>query len=93
MSEQTAETHYVSTSINERLPYQISGEDSLKQGDYRDILSLTRVLVCGPKSKEEVDIVIDRYASEIRELVLRRFIHFILAGKLDTACFGPFTIN
>ncbi|OAY63817.1 Paladin [Ananas comosus] len=73
VSEQTAETHYVSTSINERLPYQISGEDSLKQGDYRDILSLTRVLVCGPKSKEEVDIVIDRCAGagHLRDEILQ----------------------
>ncbi|CAA6653809.1 unnamed protein product [Spirodela intermedia] len=32
-------------------PSQLVGEETLKQGDYRDILSLTRVLTHGPKSK------------------------------------------
>lgn len=59
--EETAETH-LSTAQSENLSYKPSGEESLKQGDYRDILSLTRVLICGPKSKEEVDIVIERYS-------------------------------
>lgn len=36
-------------------------EDELKQGDYRDILSLMRVLIYGPKSKAEVDTLIERY--------------------------------
>ncbi|WOL11986.1 paladin [Canna indica] len=59
-TEQTVETHFVSTSpIGMSQPF---GEDSLKQGDYRDILSLTRVLVYGPKSKQEVDNIIDRCA-------------------------------
>lgn len=61
-SEQTVETHFVSTSPFQTLPFQSSGEDALKQGDYRDILSLTRVLVYGPKSKDEVDMIIERYA-------------------------------
>lgn len=39
-----------------------SDETAHKMGDYRDILSLTRVLVCGPKSKSDVDSVIERYA-------------------------------
>lgn len=33
-----------------------------KMGDYRDILSLTRVLVYGPRSKTDVDIIIERCA-------------------------------
>ncbi|RWR94458.1 paladin isoform X2 [Cinnamomum micranthum f. kanehirae] len=37
-------------------------EEELKQGDYRDILSLMRVLLYGPKSKAEVDSVIERCA-------------------------------
>ncbi|XP_057829529.2 uncharacterized protein LOC131040594 isoform X1 [Cryptomeria japonica] len=37
-------------------------EETFKQGDYRDILSLTRVLAYGPISKTEVDVVIDRCA-------------------------------
>ncbi|XP_072951302.1 uncharacterized protein [Typha angustifolia] len=71
-TEQTAETHFVSTSPSE-IFYQNSDDDALKQGDYRDILSLTRVLVCGPKSKEEVDIVIDRCAGagHLRDDILR----------------------
>uniref|UniRef100_A0A1D1Y2D0 Paladin n=1 Tax=Anthurium amnicola TaxID=1678845 RepID=A0A1D1Y2D0_9ARAE len=40
----------------------LSGEEALKQGEYRDILSLTRVLVNGPKCKAEVDMVIERCA-------------------------------
>lgn len=44
-----------------------SSEDSYfearEKGDYRDILSLTRVLVRGPESKSDVDIVIERFAS------------------------------
>lgn len=59
-TEQTVETHFVSTSPAGRLPYQASHEDEIRQGDYRDILSLTRVLIYGPKSKEEVDTVIER---------------------------------
>ncbi|KAK5783849.1 hypothetical protein PVK06_038365 [Gossypium arboreum] len=31
-------------------------------GDYRDILSLTRVLIHSPKSKENVDTIIERCA-------------------------------
>lgn len=35
-------------------------EETCKMGDYRDILSLTRVLVHGPESKVDVDNVIER---------------------------------
>lgn len=45
----------------EDLPSRASDEEVLRMGDYRDILSLTRVLVYGPKSKTDVDIVIERY--------------------------------
>lgn len=38
----------------------VNNEELFKQGDYRDILSLTRVLASGPASKAEVDKVIDR---------------------------------
>jgi hypothetical protein len=43
---------------------QISNNDdkSYSRDDYRDILSLTRVLVHGPESKSDVDIVIERCA-------------------------------
>lgn len=46
----------------EKLPSRASDEEALKMGDYRDILSLTRVLVYGPKSKTDVDIIIERCA-------------------------------
>ncbi|TQE11556.1 hypothetical protein C1H46_002931 [Malus baccata] len=44
----------------EDLPSRASDEEALGMGDYRDILSLTRVLVYGPKSKADIDIVIER---------------------------------
>lgn len=37
-----------------------SDEAALKLGDYRDILSLTRVLAQGPRSKADVDNIIER---------------------------------
>ncbi|GER55121.1 paladin [Striga asiatica] len=39
-----------------------SDNEARKMGDYRDILSLIRVLVHGPESKADVDFVIDRCA-------------------------------
>ncbi|CAK9165927.1 unnamed protein product [Ilex paraguariensis] len=45
----------------QNLPSQID-EEAHKMGDYRDILSLTRVLVHGPESKADVDIVVERCA-------------------------------
>ena len=48
----------------EIMPSRASNEEALGMGDYRDILSLTRVLVHGPQSKADVDIVIDRYISQ-----------------------------
>jgi hypothetical protein len=59
--EETAETHFVSTSLAKNVSIKTSTDIALRQGDYRDILNLIRVLVHGPKSKEEVDAVIDRY--------------------------------
>lgn len=50
-----------SYTAEEDLPSQAPGEEVLRMGDYRDILSLTRVLVYGPKSKADVDSVIERY--------------------------------
>lgn len=38
----------------------VVGSLAFQQGDYRDILSLVRVLVNGPAMKAEVDIIIDR---------------------------------
>ena len=52
-----------SSSMSEaNLPSELSDEEALRMGDYRDILSLTRVLTHGPKSKADVDIVIEKYA-------------------------------
>lgn len=57
----TADLSYVCEHI---LHSQASEEAAFRIGDYRDILSLTRVLMYGPKSKADVDIVIERYAKE-----------------------------
>ncbi|KAJ4847728.1 hypothetical protein Tsubulata_006902 [Turnera subulata] len=46
----------------EDLPFQTSDEEALRMGDYRDILNLTRVLMHGPKSKADVDMVIEKCA-------------------------------
>ncbi|KAF2324970.1 hypothetical protein GH714_021961 [Hevea brasiliensis] len=52
-----------SFSVHEvNLPSQSCDEETLKMGDYHDILSLTRVLMYGPKSKADVDIIIDKCA-------------------------------
>ncbi|XP_034904213.1 uncharacterized protein [Populus alba] len=52
-----------SSSMSEaNLPSELSDEEALRMGDYRDILSLTRVLTYGPKSKADVDIVIEKCA-------------------------------
>lgn len=50
----------------ENLPSRASDEEARRMGDYRDILSLTRVLVYGPQSKTDVDIVIERYVILLR---------------------------
>ncbi|RAL42001.1 hypothetical protein DM860_018175 [Cuscuta australis] len=46
----------------ENLAFPFSGHKTCKMDDYRDILSLTRVLVHGPESKGDVDNVIERCA-------------------------------
>jgi hypothetical protein len=44
------------------VPKRFDDADEIyKQGDYRDVLSLTRVLANGPASKALVDKVIERY--------------------------------
>ncbi|KAL2993781.1 hypothetical protein AAZX31_10G132000 [Glycine max] len=49
-------------ATEENLASRASNEAALKMGDYRDILSLTRVLIRGPQSKADADIVIERCA-------------------------------
>ncbi|KAJ3698159.1 hypothetical protein LUZ61_001864 [Rhynchospora tenuis] len=79
-TEYTAETHFVSTSQAAETSSACEDQSDddkdaagFKQGDYRDILSLTRVLVHGPKSKEEVDFIIDRCggAGHLRNDILK----------------------
>lgn len=48
-------------TAEEELPSRASNEETLRMGDYRDILSLTRVLMYGPESKADADLVIERY--------------------------------
>ncbi|MQL95031.1 hypothetical protein Taro_027696 [Colocasia esculenta] len=62
ISKSLVERNSLSLTQNETSSSQLSGEAAFKQGDYRDILSLTRVLIYGPKSKAEVDVVIERCA-------------------------------
>lgn len=63
-SEAKVEQSLISTKLNpspeENLPLRTSVEEALKMGDYSDILNLTRVLIYGPRSKADVDIIIDR---------------------------------
>ncbi|KAG6644830.1 hypothetical protein CIPAW_08G080000 [Carya illinoinensis] len=56
----------------ENLPSQASDAEAHEMGDYRDILSLTRVLVHGPQSKADVDIIIERCggAGHLRDDIL-----------------------
>ncbi|KAK2649886.1 hypothetical protein Ddye_017375 [Dipteronia dyeriana] len=54
-------THLYSMN-GENLPSRVSDEVARNMGDYRDILSLTRVLVYGPQSKTDVDAIIERCA-------------------------------
>ncbi|KAF6164665.1 hypothetical protein GIB67_035100 [Kingdonia uniflora] len=62
-SGQLLSTQSMSSTFKGTLTGRVpSDEETCKQGDYRDILSLTRVLLNGPKSKSEVDIVIERCA-------------------------------
>ncbi|KAL0284472.1 UNVERIFIED_CONTAM: Paladin [Sesamum angustifolium] len=49
-------------SSNSQEEFSNSDEEARKMGDYRDILSLIRVLVQGPESKADVDSVIDKCA-------------------------------
>lgn len=46
----------------------LSAEETRRMGDYRDILSVTRVLIHGPESKADVDAVIDRYMTRCPNL-------------------------
>lgn len=62
VTQSLADAHLHST-LEENLPSRTSDEEALRMGDYRDILSLTRVLIHGPKSKADVDIIIERSVS------------------------------
>jgi NAD(P)H-hydrate repair Nnr-like enzyme with NAD(P)H-hydrate dehydratase domain len=55
--EQTAETHFVSSSLTKSVSVKTFTDIALRQGDYRDILNLARALIHDPKSKEDVDKV------------------------------------
>ncbi|KAG4186306.1 hypothetical protein ERO13_A08G035200v2 [Gossypium hirsutum] len=60
-AQSLGDAHLHSTS-EENLPSWTSEEKARRMGDYRDILSLTRVLMHGPKSKANVDTIIERCA-------------------------------
>ncbi|PKI35598.1 hypothetical protein CRG98_044052 [Punica granatum] len=75
-SEPMLEQSLMSTNLNptpeQNLPPRTSVEEALKMGDYSDILNLTRVLIYGPKSKADVDVIIDRCtgAGHLRDDIL-----------------------
>ncbi|KAF9620478.1 hypothetical protein IFM89_013095 [Coptis chinensis] len=62
VQESLDDTESPNLSSKDSVPSQASDEEACKEGDYRDILSLTRVLIYGPKSKAKVDKVIERCA-------------------------------
>ncbi|KAK6941169.1 hypothetical protein RJ641_030700 [Dillenia turbinata] len=53
---------HLDSNHEENIPSGVSAEEAYNMVDYRDILNLTRVLICGPKSKEDVDVIIERCA-------------------------------
>ncbi|KAA3471474.1 paladin-like [Gossypium australe] len=57
-AQSLGDAHLHSTP-EENLPSWTSEEEARRMGDYRDILSLTRVLMHGPKSKANVDTIIE----------------------------------
>ncbi|PKU85850.1 hypothetical protein MA16_Dca023660 [Dendrobium catenatum] len=61
-ASEKAETFISSALSRNSFAYRTVGEEALKYGDYSDILSLTRVLIHGPKCKAEVDALIERCA-------------------------------
>ncbi|XVF22236.1 hypothetical protein REPUB_Repub12eG0156200 [Reevesia pubescens] len=61
VTQTLADAHLHSTR-EESLPSWTSEEEARRMGDYRDILCLTRVLMHGPQSKADVDVIIERCA-------------------------------
>ncbi|KAK9035697.1 hypothetical protein V6N11_077730 [Hibiscus sabdariffa] len=62
----------LNSSPEESMASRTSEEEARRMGDYRDILSLTRVLMHGPKSKADIDIIIERCsgAGHLRDDIL-----------------------
>lgn len=62
-----------------------SDEETMTMGDYRDILSLSRVLVHGPESKADVDDIIERCAGagHSREDILYYIKELKFSGNKD----------
>ncbi|XP_010544899.1 PREDICTED: paladin-like [Tarenaya hassleriana] len=60
------------SNLEEDLPSRATEEEALRMGDYRDILSLIRVLSHGPQSKADVDGIIELCAGagHLREDIL-----------------------
>lgn len=64
LEAEAALTSRLSRSIgtaDSREEHSNSDDEARKLGDYRDILSLIRVLAHGPESKSDIDTVVDRY--------------------------------
>ena len=56
----TATPNTDSSTLEDDLPSRACDEEALSMGDYRDILSLIRVLSHGPQSKADVDGIIQQ---------------------------------
>jgi len=68
---------HIDAVTEEDLPSQTSNEMALSMGDYRDILNLTRVLIHGPQSKADVDIVIERLSGNFLLEALQTIYYFL----------------
>lgn len=69
--------------VQENIPSRASNEEAFRMGDYRDILNLTRVLVRGPQSKADVDIIIERYFSQ--SLKIFRLLYDITFRRMSSS--------
>lgn len=70
-----------STLEEDDSPSGACDEEALSMGDYRDILSLIRVLSHGPQSKTDVDGIIDLYVKPYQSKSLLNNLFFQASAK------------
>lgn len=64
-----------STLEEDHSPSRACDEEALSMGDYRDILSLIRVLSHGPQSKSDVDGIVELYV--INQISFENFLSLL----------------